>query len=97
MDRRTFLASSIEAGLAVVFAGKIAAQTMDKAVSANVKRDDLPADLIGENTVSEYFCDQRMHEALGTTQLQKPADVQVVAFNFPSRHPSPFNLHRCLE
>ncbi len=95
MDRRTFLASSIQAGLAVGFAGKVSAQSTDnKPENTALKPNDLPKDLIGEAAVSEYFSDQRLFEALGTTQLQKPTGIQVVAFNFPSWHPSPFMEQR---
>ncbi len=37
-----------------------------------------------------YFTEERMYEALGTRTLKKPADLKVVAYNFPSWHPSPY-------
>jgi hypothetical protein len=95
MDRRTFLTSCIEAGLATGLAGKASAQSTDSKIqNTAVRHDDLPADLIGENAVSEYFSDHHLHEALGSTQLRKPTDVRIVAFNFPSWHPSPFMEER---
>ncbi len=95
MNRRTFLASSLQAGLAAGFAGKAESQTTDsKAIDTVISKETLPAGLIGETAMAGYFSDQRLYEALGTAQLQKPADVQVIAFNFPSWHPSPFMEER---
>jgi len=37
-----------------------------------------------------YFSEQRLHEAWEPISLQKPTDVQVVAYNFPSWHPSKY-------
>ncbi len=39
---------------------------------------------------SAYFSEERLHSALGVTTLATPADCLVVAYNFPSWHPSPF-------
>jgi hypothetical protein len=46
--------------------------------------------MVGTIASEAYFSEQRLYEAVGTKDLQKPTDVQVIAFNFPSWHPSPF-------
>lgn len=95
MNRRTFLTSSVQAGLGAGFVGNSKAQTIDhKAIGTASGGGTLPKDLIGEGAIAGYFSDQRLHDALGTTQLQKPTDVQVVVFNFPSWHPSRFMEER---
>jgi Glycosyltransferase WbsX len=95
MDRRTFLTSSVQAGLAAGLVCKTEAQSTDrKAISTVSTRQDLPTALIGEAAMTGYFNEQRLHEAMGTTQLQKPTDVKVVVFNFPSWHPSRFMEER---
>ena len=94
MDRRKFLASSLQAGIAAGIAGAADAQTTDSNPDRTPPASALPPDLIGEAAIADYFTDQRLHQALGTEHLQKPTDIQVVAFNFPSWHPSPFMEQR---
>jgi len=43
---------------------------------------------------ASYFTEQRMLESLGVTKLEAPRDVEVVAFNFPAWHPSPWMEQR---
>ncbi len=91
MNRRKFLTSTIGTGIAAGIAPTtVAAQSTDKKASAPPAASTLPTAMMGEAAMAGYFSDERLHQALGTTQLQKPTDVQVVAFNFPSWHPSPF-------
>jgi hypothetical protein len=88
MNRRSFLKSSIQAGLTASIAGTAAVQATDSKVRAHEGTNAPPAGLIGEAAMASYFTERRLYEALGTDQLQKPACVQVVAYNFPSWHPS---------
>jgi hypothetical protein len=90
MNRRSFLKSSIRAGVTASIVGPVAAQT--ERPKANIPSDGklLPEAMIGDSAMAAYFTDQRLHQALGTDELQKPTDVQVVAFNFPSWHPSKY-------
>ena len=45
---------------------------------------------MGPEAMAGYFSEQRLHEAVGAAELQRPTDVKVIAFNFPSWHPSPW-------
>lgn len=45
---------------------------------------------IGPGASAEYFTEQRMLDALGTKSVATPTDVQVIAYNFPCWHPSPY-------
>ncbi len=96
MKRRRFLASAAQAGLALGLAGNAPGQTSDQASGqASNQREraanqDRPAALIGPEAMQDYFSEDRLHQALGTSQLQKPTDVKVIVFNFPSWHPSPW-------
>ena len=49
-----------------------------------------PAALFGPEAMAGYFTDERLHAAIGTTELRAPKDVGVVVYNFPSWHPSPW-------
>ncbi len=40
--------------------------------------------------MNSYFNEEALFKALGTRTLQKPTDVQVIAFNFPAWHASPY-------
>lgn len=86
MNRRNFLASATQAAAAVTLAqaGPAGAQ-QDKSQSHAA----LPPSLIGPEAESGYFTEARLYSALGTSQLQKP-EVEVIAYNFPSWHPSPW-------
>jgi len=89
MNRRNFLHSVTGAALA-------AGLTTSKAVYANDLSDMSmqggPSDVrgIGPGATAEYFTEQRMLDALGTKSLATPTDVQVIAYNFPCWHPSPY-------
>ncbi len=50
----------------------------------------MPSGLIGSEAEREYFTQERLEAALKTPNLEAPTDVTVVAFNFPSWHPSPY-------
>ena len=52
--------------------------------------EKLPDGLVGQAAIDGYFTDEKLHAALGTEKLEKPTDVRVVVYNFPSWHPSPF-------
>lgn len=90
MNRRSFLKSSIQAGLTAGVAATAAAQATESIARPHAGSNAPPASMIGEAAMAGYFTEQRLHEALGTDQLQKPTDVQVVAYNFPSWHPSKY-------
>ena len=67
-----------------------AAQTSDRLQQDGQRALARPSSLIGPDATAAYFDEQQMLLAAGTSELKKPADVKVVAFNFPSWHPSPF-------
>ena len=90
MDRRSFIKSSIQAGLTAGVAATGAAQSAEGTARSQPASNAPPANMIGKAATDSYFTEQRLHEALGTDQLQKPTDVQVVAYNFPSWHPSKY-------
>src|SRR5208337_4879604 len=90
MNRRSFLKSSIQAGLTAGVAATAAAQAAESIVHPQQGSNAPPANMIGKVATDSYFTEQRLYEALGTDQLQKPTDVQVVAYNFPSWHPSKY-------
>ncbi len=90
MERRNFLKSAVQAGVAAGLTGNAAAQTLESKQQAASVRSDLPAALIGPQAETGYFTEQQMLRALGVAAVRKPADVKVVAYNFPSWHPSPY-------
>ncbi|HMD22251.1 MAG TPA: glycoside hydrolase family 99-like domain-containing protein [Alloacidobacterium sp.] len=90
MKRRTFLSSAIQAGIAAGLSRAAGAQTTESADRATEVWPALPPALIGPEAVEGYFTEERMYAALGTRELRKPADVEVIAYNFPSWHPSPY-------
>ena len=53
-----------------------------------------PSGMIGEAATTAFFSQDRLYQSLGTRQLSKPRDVTVIAFNFPSWHPSPYMEER---
>ena len=90
MDRRKFLKSSLGAGVGLSAAGSVGAQSSESRVlTPAAESSSLPKQLMGDGAMEGYFTEAGLHEALGTSQLRKPA-VQVVAFNFPSWHASPY-------
>jgi len=90
MNRRNFLRSSLQTGLVASIAATASAQGTNGNASASAAATAPPPDMIGETALASYFTEQRLHQALGTDQLLKPTDVQVVAYNFPSWHPSKY-------
>jgi hypothetical protein len=95
MNRRTFLSSSVKTGLAAgLLSSTLNAQSTDSKASPVILDPELPPDLIGSRAIEGYFTQERMLQSLGVTELLKPNDVQVVAYNFPSWHPSPFMENR---
>jgi hypothetical protein len=90
MKRRTFLSSAILTGLHAGLAAKVDAQTTDSRQVSSSLHAAQPSALIGPEAMDAYFTDDKLLQALGVTELRKPQDVQVIAFNFPSWHPSPY-------
>jgi len=90
MNRRTFLGSATQAGLAATLAPALAAQTTADRHTVQELHAELPKALIGPEAEAGYFSEERLYTALGTRELKKPTDVQVIAYNFPSWHPSPW-------
>ena len=93
MRRRQFLGAAARAslaGAAAMGASAAVAQTTDRQQGATAAPSTLPPDLIGPSATDAYFSEAKLHAALGTEQLRRPASVQVLAFNFPSWHPSPY-------
>jgi len=88
MQRRNFLGSALKASLATMAVGQTSVQGENRAAKTEVAA--LPATLMGQQAMEGYFSEERMHAALKTSALQKPADVLSVAYNFPSWHPSPW-------
>jgi hypothetical protein len=86
MNRRTFLASVTQAAAAATV---VQAQNTGSQPPVTQLHAALPPSLIGVEAESGYFTEARLHSVLGTSQLQKP-EVQVIAYNFPSWHPSPW-------
>ena len=90
MNRRRFLTSATQASLGATVATATAhAQTTGDKATAQELHAHLPPALVGPEAEAEYFTEARMHEALGTEELARPK-VQVIAYNFPSWHPSPW-------
>jgi len=70
--------------------GPIKAQGQSAGIVAPAVPLDLPADLMGPTASEAYFGDEALFRSLGTRTLLRPSNVQVIAFNFPSWHPSPY-------
>lgn len=90
MKRRVFLSSAVQASIAAGLAGRAGGQTTDNRHDKTEMRTVLPSALIGPEAMDGYFSEERLYAALGTQQLQKPANVEVIAYNFPSWHSTPF-------
>src|ERR1017187_5272344 len=91
MNRRQLLTSALQAGAASVFApAQTSAQPVDVNLVSQRANSCVPEELIGQAAVADYFTEQALQKALGTAKLDKPSDVEVIAFNFPSWHPSPY-------
>ena len=93
MKRRQFLTSALKAGAAATLTARdalVQAQSTDsKHISTRLAETGRPATLFGPQATEGYFTDANLHEALGTKDLQRPA-VQIIAYNFPSWHSSPW-------
>jgi hypothetical protein len=90
LNRRTFVSSALQAGLITGLTGaNLEAQTVDDKTSNKPAPTLVPPALMGPAALEGYFTEERLQEALGVTELQKPMDVQVIAYNFPSWHSSP--------
>lgn len=87
MNRRTFMRSAAQTGLAASMIGPSAARASTDPDAILTTADAVG---MGEEATANYFSEQRLFEALGTTQLKTPTDIQVVAYNFPSWHTSPY-------
>ena len=100
MRRRSFLRSGVTgaAALAAGLGGGLApAQTTDsrgnEGAAGLLVPQGQPAALMGPEAVAGYFSEERMRETLGLAAgapLRAPKQVQVVAYNFPSWHASPW-------
>ena len=96
MNRRKLLTSAVQAGIAgaLLPASSLAqasdSKSPDSKIAAARELPSTPTGLIGEAATSAYFSPERLHHALGTKDLSAPSDVTVIAFNFPSWHPSPY-------
>ncbi len=90
MNRRNFISTTTAAGLTLGLPAQTLDQAQTPAKQAPTSPTALPPDLIGPQATAAYFNEAQLHAALGTTELRKPTDVEIIAFNFPSWHPSPF-------
>lgn len=82
MNRRGFFST-----LATGAAG-LAAPSVSKGAGPASNFADVPA--IGPNDLAAYFTEERCKRELGAGALAAPAGVEVIAYNFPSWHPSPY-------
>ena len=88
MNRRELIRTVLQAGAAAsVPVPHLKGET---AVLSTDPPGALPTNFMGTAAIDSYFSDEALFKALGTRTLQKPTDVQVIAFNFPSWHPSPY-------
>jgi hypothetical protein len=98
MDRRKFLTSSLQAsaaaGLTIAAPAQVTTAAGKPRFDSQVDKHGEPDSLTGPGAIAGYFTEQRLHEAVGAAELLKPSDTQVVVFNFPSWHPSPFMEER---
>src|SRR5215472_4776905 len=87
MNRRELITGAFAAGAGTALVSNgVSAESPE---AADVPRRLQPDSLIGEAADAGYFSEQQLHEALGTAELKRPK-VEVVAFNFPSWHASPY-------
>jgi len=92
MNRRTFLHTAAGAGLASALPSGALVEPQTKRTIA----DEAVAFQAGTPAVMRpaasngYFTQEALTRALGVETLKAPADIEVVAYNFPSWHPSPF-------
>ena len=90
MNRRKLLRSAMQAAAAAaLLPSGIASEAAEGNGAATQADVPVPPGLMGADAEAGYFSEQQLEAALGTRELKKP-QVQVVAFNFPSWHPSPY-------
>ena len=91
MNRRKLLTSAVQAGIAgALLPASSHSQATDSKTSPARELPARPSGLIGDAAVADYFSQERLQQVLGTKDLSAPRDVTVIAFNFPSWHPSPY-------
>ena len=88
MNRRELMRTVLQASAAATL--PVPQLKAEPTVTSTDPPGALPTNLMGIPAIDSYFTDEALFKALGTRTLQKPADVQVIAFNFPSWHPSPY-------
>jgi hypothetical protein len=87
MNRRKLITGGLAIGAGTVLvSNNVSAKSPE---ATDVPRRLQPDHLMGEAAEAGYFSEQQLQEALGTTELKRPK-VEVVAFNFPSWHVSPY-------
>jgi hypothetical protein len=95
MNRRELIRSALQsaAGAAVVPAAALgeasAHEGLSDAPKTAVPSSGAPSGLMGSEAEAGYFSESALQQALGTARLERPK-VEVVAFNFPSWHASPY-------
>jgi hypothetical protein len=89
MNRREVIRKAAQLGMAAGI-GPLKAQGQYAGILAPAIPFDLPADLVGPTASDAYFGDEALFKSLGTRTLLQPSNVRVIAFNFPSWHPSPY-------
>jgi hypothetical protein len=87
MNRRELITAALATSAGTVLVSNSVLAKSPEAT--DVARRLQPDQLMGDAAEAEYFSEQQLHEALGTTELKRPK-VEVVAFNFPSWHASPY-------
>ncbi len=89
LDRRTFLGAVGAAGLLGAWrSGRAAEPQTATAPDLPFARDFEALPLAG--AAERYFSEESLRRELGTSALLAPDDVEAVAYNFPSWHPSPY-------
>lgn len=95
MKRRTFLHRAMQAGVASALTGSasgVEAQTtgLQPPAAPRELHAALPAALVGPEAIDGYFTEAQLRRALGVDALKRPVGSKIVAYNFPSWHPSPW-------
>jgi len=93
MNRRKFVGALGSAGLLGAIRPALSAETKDPGTSGYPFARDGDV-LLQPSLGASYFSEESMRRALGAQTLRAPQDVEVVAYNFPSWHPSPFMEER---
>jgi hypothetical protein len=92
MNRRDFLQTAAAVGAASAVPSNAGAQIQSKQPVADdsVAFETGAAATMRPPLSNNYFSQEALLRALGVQALKAPADLDVVAYNFPSWHPSPF-------